>query len=229
MDGTSCGGSMIRGQCLPRTTEHRGVYDGTSVKPFMFSSLALTDDDAFLGGAASHQELGTIALTIYPIRVMRSDIEPAHHLSSLTEIKVHERTKKAVTQQITLAKSEKLVRRDVFVSSQRAGPDRVKFCFKYRPMDILQANGIAPRLEQKATADPPRAPTPDADLAAAEEERILRERLKALEARRVKKENKPRMKREFESDGVIDLTQPTKKVKLEAKRPFISGEIIDLT
>jgi hypothetical protein len=48
----------------------------------------------------------------------------------------------------------------------------------------------------------------------------------------VKKDRKPRVKREFDAGGVIDLTeaQPRKKVKVEERKPpFISGEVIDLT
>jgi hypothetical protein len=52
--------------------------------------------------------------------------------------------------------------------------------------------------------------------------------LKALEAKRIKQEKKPRVKNE--ADAVVDLTQDRKKkVKLERKESFIQGEIIDLT
>ncbi|KAJ6508064.1 hypothetical protein DFH09DRAFT_275412 [Mycena vulgaris] len=230
MDGTPCGGSLIRKQFLPKAIEHGGVFEGTSVKPFMFSSLALTDDDTFLGGSSSHQELGLISLTIHPIRIKQRNV-PARPSSSLAEIKVHERVKKAVTQQITLAKPKKLAYPSVFVTSQRTGPDLVQFCFKYRPMAILQANGIAPlpvRPEQKASVEPPRAPPPNLAEPAAKT-RPARENLNAREFKTVKTEKKPRIKREFEPGSVIDLTQPTKKAKLKPRQPFISGEIIDLT
>ncbi|KAJ7933801.1 hypothetical protein B0H13DRAFT_1700663, partial [Mycena leptocephala] len=147
---------------------------------------------------------------------------------SLSEIKVHERSKKAVTQQITLGEPEVLAKHKTRVNSQPAGPDLVKFSFKYRPADVLRANGIIPSLPQlkrKASAELQSAQTPDAD---GQEEKILRERLKALEAKRIKQEKKPRVKNE--ADAVVDLTQDRKKkVKLERKESFIQGEIIDLT
>ncbi|KAJ6508070.1 hypothetical protein DFH09DRAFT_275507 [Mycena vulgaris] len=239
MDGNLCGGRMIiQGHVtLPITTHLAGITDGpgTNIRPFVFSSLELTDDDAFLpmSGASLHQELGAIQLSITPIRV--AEAVPLARPSSLSEIKVHERAKKVVTQQITLGKSKPLAKPEVTRSWQRTGPDLVKFIFKYRPMDILQANGIVPlppQITRTASPEPERAPTPDDDR---EEARILRARLNALEAKLVKKEKekKPRVKREL-ADGagtVIDLTQEprSKRVKLEANRPFISGEVIDLT
>ncbi|KAJ7661647.1 hypothetical protein B0H17DRAFT_1020300 [Mycena rosella] len=230
MDGKPCGGRIIRGHTLPTTAEKKGVTDGTMIQPFVFSSLELTDDDAFLGGGSSHPALGVIELNIYPALIPQRTVAPPL-LKPLSEIKVHERAKKAVTQQITLATAERLGKPQLFVHGRRTGPDLVKFYFKYRPMDILQANGIAPlppRNKRKMSVDPPCALTTDED-PDAEDEKNLRDKLKALEARHLKKEKKPPVKREFEASADIDLTQPSKRVKREEKRLFISGEVIDLT
>jgi hypothetical protein len=57
----------------------------------------------------------------------------------------------------------------------------------------------------------------------------FQEKLNALEAKLLKREKKQRVKDEA---GVIDLTQDSsrsKRAKVEGKRPFISGEVIDLT
>ncbi|KAJ7141255.1 hypothetical protein C8R44DRAFT_866887 [Mycena epipterygia] len=245
MDGHQCQGKVIYGHpgTLPQTASKQGILDGLTVKPFVFSSLELTDDDAFLGEDSSHQELGVIKLVIAPIRITQLNVPPSGR--SPSDIKVHERSKKAVTQQITVGNSEMLAQPAVFASSERTGPDLVTFFFKYRPIDVLRANGIAPpppQLKRKSPdSQPERAPTPDDDLtdaAYAEEARILRERLAAdqarlaaLETKRIKKgEKKLRIK--AESGPIIDLTQDTrraKKVKLEPSQPFVSGEIIDLT
>ncbi|KAJ7782352.1 hypothetical protein DFH07DRAFT_321222 [Mycena maculata] len=231
MDGNACGGKILHARSLPQTTMNDGVSDGRSVRPFMFSSLSLTDDDAFLGGSSAHQDLGVIDLVIAPIEVTARNPAPSIPVCSLSELKVHERSKKAVTQQITLANPVALPRPENFVRSRRTGPDIVKFSFKYRPLDILQANGIAPPPSGlKRKASPVRASTPDVDLGDKKEAKILREKLNTLEGKRVKKEKKPRVK--SEAGAVIDLTQEpkNKKVKLEErKRPFISGEVIDLT
>jgi hypothetical protein len=118
MDGTSCGGKIIYSHKLPVTVFKDGVMDATTLKPFMFSSLALTgaieacsatfrpltpppDDDAYLGGT-SLPDLGLIELVISPVRVLPAtqSYAPAP-ISDLSMLKVHERSKKAVTQQIT--------------------------------------------------------------------------------------------------------------------------------
>ncbi|KAJ6629481.1 hypothetical protein B0H10DRAFT_1987367 [Mycena sp. CBHHK59/15] len=231
MDGNPCGGLVVYGRTVPKNAKKEGVVDRLTVRPFVFSSLTLTDDDTFLGGATQHQDLGVIELAITPIHIVGQGAAASN--KSLASLKVHERSKKAVTQQITLAKAEPLSAPQSFVSSKRAGPDLVKFVFKYRPLDILQANGIAPQL--KRNASPTRPPTPDSD-GGEEEAKVLRETA-ALDAKRartdktVKKETKPRVKRESGAGDVIDLTDtpPSKRVKREEKLPFVSGEIIDLT
>ncbi|KAJ6507202.1 hypothetical protein C8R47DRAFT_86855 [Mycena vitilis] len=221
MDGKSCGGKYIYAQNLPVTTVKEGVSDGTTIQAFVFSSLALTDDDSYLGGNP-HPDLGLIELLIYPVRTLPHTRVAAGMRASgtaLSTLKVHERSKKAVTQQIALGESQKLEKRHDFVSAQRTGPDLVKFLFKYRPLDILRANGIAPQSsEPKQKAEPARAQRSQEDV------------------KRVKKENKPivndakksRVKREADDD-IIDLTEDAprgKRVKLEG---FVQGQVIDLT
>ncbi|KAJ7873787.1 hypothetical protein B0H14DRAFT_2718835 [Mycena olivaceomarginata] len=217
MDGNLCGGKIIYARDLPFTVFKDGVrLDAISIKPFMFSSLEITDDDAILSGP-SHQQLGLVELKIQPVKVIESETT-SYSPPSLSHIVVHERSKKAVTQQITLGEPAVTMPR-AFISTETTGPELVY---------ILRANGIAPlppQLKRKASAEPPRAQTPDDDDADAEEEKMLRERLNALEAKRLK-ETKPRVKKEADT---VDLTQDRKKVKLERKQTFVQGEIIDLT
>ncbi|KAJ6460829.1 hypothetical protein C8R47DRAFT_1226079 [Mycena vitilis] len=74
----------------------------------------------------------------------------------------------------------------------------VTFIFKYRPLDVLQANGIAPApagLKRKASPAPARATSPP-DKALQEEARALREKLKAVEALLERNDTKPRIKAE---------------------------------
>ncbi|KAJ7451849.1 hypothetical protein B0H11DRAFT_2075430 [Mycena galericulata] len=249
MDGTSCGGKIVYDHMLPKYTHKDGVSDGMTLRPFMFSSLSLTDDDSFLGGS-SHEQLGTIDLTIFPIEVTAQNV-PSRAQISLSERQVHERSKKAVTQQITLATPEYLAKPETFVSTRRLGSDIVRFSFKYRPLDILQANGIAPAPPQlKRKAFPAPAPLraqssrADEDLADEDEAQTLRRKLAVLEAKRIKKEKgkgeekKSGVKRENSGGGggIIDLTvdsdgpRSQKRVKREErKNTFVSGEVIDLT
>ncbi|KAJ7761012.1 hypothetical protein B0H16DRAFT_557407 [Mycena metata] len=231
-DGNACGGKILRCGSLPQVTSKHGVSENaTSIRPFVFSPLELTDDDAFLAGSSYQLEkLGLIELTIVPVVVLGEMSRSTVNEHSIPDIKLHERSKKAVTQQVSLA--EPAFRKPAPTNStSRAGPDLVTFSFRYRPADVLRANGIMPPVPQpkrKASAELLRAQTPDdADvLAEAEEERNLRERLQALEAKRLKRETKPRVK--SESDAVVDLTRTRdrKKVKLGG---FVPGEVIDLT
>lgn len=119
MDGNSCGGKLILGRTLPSSAFKNGVTDGTTLKAFMFSSLALTgtslssppsvtdpasDDDAYLSmGRPSQQleDLGVIELNIYPVLPNTSRTGVPTTSKDLSALKVHERSKKAVTQQIT--------------------------------------------------------------------------------------------------------------------------------
>ncbi|KAJ7680831.1 hypothetical protein DFH06DRAFT_1315564 [Mycena polygramma] len=242
MDGTDCGSSVLRAGFHDHLLLMRGLNDGTVLKPFMFSSLQLTGkfshfyDDTFL--SSSHEELGRIELTVAPVEVIG---RAPFQLPSLPQVTVHERSKKAVTQQITVAEPEWAAVPKLLVQLRNAGPHFVTFTFKYRPLDVLRANRIAPsppQLKRKASAgpEPPRAQAPDdaEDLADLQEAEALREKLKALEAKLNKREKKSRVKDEG-GGAVIDLTRDSdrgarsKRVKSEGKRPFVSGEVIDLT
>ncbi|KAJ7603054.1 hypothetical protein DFH06DRAFT_1350590 [Mycena polygramma] len=105
----------------------------------------------------------------------------------------------------------------------------VTFVFKYRPLDVLQANGIAPApagLKRKASPVPARA-TSSLDKALQEEARALREKLKAVEALLEQNDTKPRIKAEA---SFIDLTgQPPQRKKARQTETFGSPEVIDLT
>ncbi|KAJ7680830.1 hypothetical protein DFH06DRAFT_1315563 [Mycena polygramma] len=243
MDGIKCGSAVLRAGSHDRVLVKRGLSDGTIVKPFMFSSIQVTGkfhhDDTFLSD--SPQEFGCIELFLCPVDIAGTTV---FALPPLAQATIHERSKKAVTQQITTAETELVRMPGGVLNLMRAGPNFVTFCFKYRPLDVLRANGIAPsprtppQLKRKASADPepPRAQTPDdsEDLADLQEAEALREKLKALEAKLNKREKKPRVKNEG-GGGVIDLTRDfdrgarSKRVKSEGGKPFIPGEVIDLT
>ncbi|KAJ7141251.1 hypothetical protein C8R44DRAFT_763064 [Mycena epipterygia] len=176
MDGNECGGRVLNG---PSTVvaKHDGVTDGRTVRQFTFSSLKLTADDAFLT-SSSHHKLGLIELSIYPAQVFGFiPPPPPGTMLSLSEIKVHERSKTSVTQQIKLAGPKTLAVPQNSVSSRLIGPPLVTFFFRYRPLDILQANGLAPpspQLKRKPSVELHREPTPADDLEDDEEIRVLR-------------------------------------------------------
>ncbi|KAJ7187779.1 hypothetical protein C8R46DRAFT_1340730 [Mycena filopes] len=132
-----------------------GTDYGTTVKPFMFSALALTDDDSFLDSSSAHPNLGVMQLAITPIAVEPLRGPPLDISSqTLAKLKLHERSKKAVTQQISLARPEPLATPIKISKGRRTGPDIVNFFFKYCSLDVLRAKGIAPqRKDEKVYAD----------------------------------------------------------------------------
>ncbi|KAJ7879592.1 hypothetical protein B0H14DRAFT_3858440 [Mycena olivaceomarginata] len=220
MDGAECGGKVIYGNVLPFTAVLNGFTDGATLRKFMFSSLGLTDDDAYLGGAAL-PDLGVIELYIFPAALAVAP--PVGAGPALSALKVHERSKKAVTQQITLGQTEQLAAPMAVFTAAPVGPNIVKFLFKYRPIDILRANGIAP---QPARAQPPPASVKRAGVRASKENEPLVKKDSRLKG---KGNAKKRVKRE--DDDAIDLTQASpaprrKRVKLAG---FVQGEVIDLT
>ncbi|KAJ7661651.1 hypothetical protein B0H17DRAFT_1212207 [Mycena rosella] len=222
MDGKDCGGRVLYG---PSTicAIHTGVTDGTSVRQFTFAPLAVTDDDAFLGHSAGQEKLGLIEVVICPIQVI--GFVPVVPTAPILDIKIHERSKTAVTHQIKLAEPRLLAMPQVAVSHRFIGPPIVTFAFKYRPLDILQANGIAPlppQLQRPLALEiPAREPTPDDD--DLEEILALRAKLDALEAKRAMKGKKVRVK---EEENIPPVAGPSrKKAKLDGGRrpnPFAS-------
>ncbi|KAF8199958.1 hypothetical protein K438DRAFT_2015942 [Mycena galopus ATCC 62051] len=121
MDGSECGGRVLYGPSA-MFAKHEGVTDTRTVKKFVFSPLTITgelplaslfrvarrvlaissDDDAFLGDSSNHRKLGCIEVAIYPIQLV-GQVPTVSNSSTLSEIKVHERSKKTVTEQIRLA------------------------------------------------------------------------------------------------------------------------------
>ncbi|KAJ7162068.1 hypothetical protein C8R46DRAFT_1193867 [Mycena filopes] len=140
LDGNSCSSAFLRRHSWQFPAEQDGVTDGTTLKPFMFSALELTDDDSFLDSSSSHPDLGVIQLTIAPV-VIRPLRGPPLDISSqtLAELKLHERSKKLATQQIGLASP-------FFLAIVKSTSPL--------PRDVLRAKGIAPQLkDEKVPAD----------------------------------------------------------------------------
>ncbi|KAF5349784.1 hypothetical protein D9758_010209 [Tetrapyrgos nigripes] len=106
-------------------------------KPFLFTKLDLTDDDAFL--SASHQQIGEIKVEFWDA----IEVGKGSFSNTFSEPgKVHERSKKAIGHQISLAE-ERSYACQTFVDIKKIAL-LATMIFRYRPLDVLQANGIAP-------------------------------------------------------------------------------------
>ncbi|KAF7376498.1 hypothetical protein MSAN_00065700 [Mycena sanguinolenta] len=154
MDGTFCRDRLLRVQNLPATTTIDGVTDGLTVKPFVFSYVNLTDDDTFVGEPL-HEKHGLIEIKIEPIEVL-DEISKLHPFpTALSGVTIHERFKKAVTQQITLGDPVAVLKPSKRLRCRSTGEELVRFSFKYCSADILLASGIMPprsHLKRKASA-----------------------------------------------------------------------------
>ncbi|KAF7305834.1 hypothetical protein HMN09_00737400 [Mycena chlorophos] len=152
IDGTRCGRVVQRleRQHIPGAMYGVKQFEGgAKVRPFTFSTLATTDDDdalRLLLPDSISEHLGVIELSFIPIHVGEVVMDPSSARVKkyrLPDVVVHERSKKAVTQRVSLgnaAAAEVLPTAEV----HELGPAVVTFRFKYRPLDVLQANGIAP-------------------------------------------------------------------------------------
>ncbi|KAJ7020003.1 hypothetical protein C8F04DRAFT_313665 [Mycena alexandri] len=141
VDGVECAGEIILGPNREATVSGRRV-SGSSVSPFMFSPLNLTDDDDFLD-AGAHKDLGLIKLEIWTINMARS--KPYPNIAAAEETKIHERSKKGVAHQIKFGEPVVHTTRNAAIVEYLERSPLVTFTFKYRSMDLLRANDIAPK------------------------------------------------------------------------------------
>ncbi|KAF7424056.1 hypothetical protein PC9H_009357 [Pleurotus ostreatus] len=98
------------------------------------------------------------------------------------------------------------------------------FSFKYRPLALLQANGIAP-------PPPPASASPDPeeiDGAVSAEEKELKHQMEIMQQRLAELEKSRGAKRVKEEPDTA-AQRARKRVKRGPKSAFVPGEVIDLT
>ncbi|KAF8150147.1 hypothetical protein B0H34DRAFT_732740 [Crassisporium funariophilum] len=157
LDGFDTGSFLLRKAQDNHPTEICGlVTSKTTMRPFRFSPISLTDDDAFLSSSSSTSNIGEIKLTFRRARMKGGDIEfDRVFVPSIPEQqKVHERSKKAITHQVSFGE-DVICDHPAPVNAVRK-ERLVTFIFRYRPLDMLQAIGIAPRR--------PPAPSPTSEI-----------------------------------------------------------------
>ncbi|KAJ7282753.1 hypothetical protein C8J57DRAFT_50958 [Mycena rebaudengoi] len=228
VDGNNCHGQVLARPGRPTSTRMDGINQSpTSLLPFLFTALNLTDDDVVLEDNLDDR-LGTIVLEIYKVEMSKAGPSKWSDLAPPPPKQLHERSsKKAATQQISFCPP--VARQPAKVAACKWRERIVTFLFKYRPLDLLRANGIAPPPSNwgKRKASP--ECKSDHDDSDAEEARILEDRLNEIKAKRAEKKIKKRKFKEEENVDPIDFAQPTKRTKREEKPVFMPGEIIDLT
>ncbi|EDR09830.1 uncharacterized protein LACBIDRAFT_318033 [Laccaria bicolor S238N-H82] len=214
LDGTEfSGGHMSE---YPTTVTRIGVpSSNTTVKPFIFSKVELTDDDNFLAMPSGTGEI-KILISEVTIKKNRRAVSYKAAVPELAQ-KVHERSKKGIVHGVSLANN---IRRPKGTESYGGSVtktrlrDLVTFVFKYRPLDILQANDIAPLPSKRKSLMMSKIEDQE------EEQETLAETKQALQAalRRIemlessqKRKNNPepalrRVKKARQDLEIIDLT-----------------------
>jgi hypothetical protein len=188
-------------------------------RDFMFSTIEVTDDDAYLHTLEQSFNFGTITLELWRLRVANVVTKPMHHQYGSPVLEhqiVHERSKKAGTHHVRYGEEYSSPNPVVdMVTSQKIDQaPYVSFTFRYRPLAMLMANEIVPRpldfFYDNAYANQI-PPAVNHDAASLAEIRRLESRLDGLRsrARRAGPSDHPtrrRIKMEPDSAEIIDLT-----------------------
>ncbi|KAH9922888.1 hypothetical protein B0H21DRAFT_163059 [Amylocystis lapponica] len=145
IDGRSMGGQV----CNPGEKGDRwGVRTSlTARKPFEFSPLVLTDDDNLTSPAGAHPDLGTVKVEIYRVVRLGHATMDSMQFGPVAEVgPVHEKSKKAGAHCVALGDAQrcKPAPRTRVRNLDPPGSPLVQFVFRYRPRDLLQAQGIMP-------------------------------------------------------------------------------------
>ncbi|KAJ7882295.1 hypothetical protein B0H13DRAFT_2048339 [Mycena leptocephala] len=224
VDGIKCGGQHLAARAGHRVATSSRDSVSTSAntrRPLTFGKQVLTDDDAYLNAAIS-PELGTIKAVCDLVRPRhgRGTTRRNWHRPQETHGIMHERSKKAMGHSVQFG--PEFHRQNLpFQKASQTIRTLATFTFKYRPIELLRAEGIAPpapRAQRAAT------PTDVVDLSMDVDEddgddaeiRKLETRLNAL-----KKKNKGKQVKR-ESSNI--------KKEIKSEEPiFRPGEVIDLT
>ncbi|RDB22207.1 hypothetical protein Hypma_010725 [Hypsizygus marmoreus] len=230
IDGIACDNHIMLDQnSFPDRPNAVGVsYARTSDftrRDFMFTTISVTDDDAYLDTVGQTYNFGTITLELWAFHPENVVSQPVVHQPGrpvLEGLVVHEKSKKAGTHHVKYGEEYYAPAPVVdVVSGHKLGiAPYVTFTFRYRPMALLMANGIIPR----PVALNEISPLASADQATSAEIRRLEAKLRAL-----------RSKVDFKQPGARAYQQATsKKIKPEpdAFDSYIGRpqpEVIDLT
>ncbi|KIJ60389.1 hypothetical protein HYDPIDRAFT_32354 [Hydnomerulius pinastri MD-312] len=215
VDGTWAGGKLFK-PLLPNqpvsstliSAELKFVNTSpTTARPLAFSKLQTTDEDQYLKSAPSG--LGEITLTIRLVAVLGVGLQQG--IGSILNTKVHERSKKAFSHCIGFGDETTVpVQHAVQVQPLTQKPF-VTFVFKYRPLDRLMADGIAPALPLLKRAAPEVDDGEDEKPDSSQDDAMreiatLREQVKKLEVKLINARKASGKRVKVEDSDVIDLT-----------------------
>ncbi|KDQ63543.1 hypothetical protein JAAARDRAFT_382113 [Jaapia argillacea MUCL 33604] len=200
----------------------------TTERALCFSTLELTDDDAYLGANNSVKGLGEISVKLYPVTVgMAIPMQPLHVPE---DRKVHERTKKAGAHRVKFGEEVlKSARQNAVQVTSLSNVPCATFTFKYTSLDVLKANGIVhsepvkseplptsrkPKLESKrkrndkeSESENPKGVIANSDVSEIEISEFKRPTgVKDEPAKKKVKSERQGARRVFAEEDIIDLT-----------------------
>ncbi|KAJ7253420.1 hypothetical protein C8J57DRAFT_1348050 [Mycena rebaudengoi] len=194
VDGISCGSKRMKLGGNNSSTGYRDSVPASAStrRPLVFGKQTLTDDDSYLATTIS-PDFGTIRLVINQVQYLQQPGLSSWPGASFEPQILHERSKKAIGHTVQFGTafpsgSNKSRRTDII---KKLGT----FVFKYRPIDLLRAEGIAPP-EARVGDKRPASPTDILDLTLVDEDDVDVNEIKQLEARlsELKKKNVKRVK-----------------------------------
>ncbi|TEB33411.1 hypothetical protein FA13DRAFT_1812610 [Coprinellus micaceus] len=248
LDGTSASlisnvvrQNLFTGYPETRLFSEELVKGAHATRAFQFGSLELTDDDTFLHAPA--KQFGEITVTFNSVQAYVETTTDAVKGSTWKDYyRAHERSKKGVSHCVKLGEEKP---RAAGVKHNKAiGAQKVcTIVFKYRQMDVLVADGIAPRREHSTRTNAAASSSTSAPQGAIgpssgkrkmnevkEEDQIARNLLDPTDHDIERMENELAAMKAKKAQGGSNGSQPSaKRVKQEHKHAFIPGEIIDLT
>ncbi|EKM82412.1 hypothetical protein AGABI1DRAFT_111042 [Agaricus bisporus var. burnettii JB137-S8] len=180
-------------------------------RDFMFAPLNISDDDRLLDSIDNSLDLGIIKIHLYRIKIGRVENRVLEHRSGKQMLEaqvVHERSKKAGSHHVQFGNEyaspapviDMVQYKDIDLDSK----PYLTFEFKYKPLDLLVANNIAPRALHILSPTPP----PSTLLGEDHKSRELSgpdRRTKELKAKRRDRLVLPNFRRRIKHE-VIDLT-----------------------
>ncbi|KAF5342136.1 hypothetical protein D9611_002038 [Ephemerocybe angulata] len=143
-NGTRQNASAEYGSIL-RFAEQINKKDMSTTRAFKFGSLELTDDDSYL--LRTTKQFGEIAIEVYSFEGLH--VTPDQDLQRMPtvsdEYRAHERAKKGLSHCVKLGEEKPITTILPPLLSVGSKKRICTFVFNYRHLDLLIANGIAPR------------------------------------------------------------------------------------
>ncbi|KAF5327079.1 hypothetical protein D9619_004509 [Psilocybe cf. subviscida] len=240
LDGHKASGSVIRPADLPSVNAVSIRISPTETQRFMFGSLELSDDDALLE-ASSAKALGEIKILFYRVGTIvptyNGNYAPAPQAQ-----KVHERAKKGLAHSVKYGGTQLDPLNPAMLYYSCSNETLLAtHLIRYRPLAMLQANGIVPYAPaangQNASNFPSPAPGPSSSGNPRKRKAPKQVDVKPVivlsdddDEDIVKRENHLKeqlaqvQKQKAQLQG-----RPVKRVKQEGLKPILPGEVIDLT